>query len=169
MHMISYRGPRSSGGVSSALSHLVGNHENVSWSYMQESALQLNVLGSIVKCQIPKEVPLGHYRCCNEFIWPVMHDFPQKVRFAAGDRELYSHFSSIAAACLYKATCPSSPYFVQDYQFAFLPANLTERIDVDVLAFWHIPWPKTVSSVHVPAVRTSKVMPVKFGQPQSGV
>lgn len=103
---------------------------------------------------IPDEVIKGHYRYCNEFLWPVMHDLPQYVNYVAEDRAYYETFNNTLGWCLIRAFQPHYPrdFFVQDYQLTMLPAFLKDNGDFRSMIFWHIPWPKHVATEHVPHV-----------------
>jgi len=86
----------------------------------------------------------AHYRFCNEFIWPIMHDLSQYAVFKEDDHFLYSRFNAIFASQIERQQS-DIPYFVQDYQLALLP-KLLKRKGRDSAIFWHIPWPKSVPS-----------------------
>jgi trehalose 6-phosphate synthase len=103
---------------------------------------------------IPDEVIKGHYRYCNEFLWPVMHDLPQYVNYVPEDRAYYETFNNTLGWCLIRAFQPDYPrdYFVQDYQLTMLPAFLKDNAGFRSMIFWHIPWPKHVAPEHVPHV-----------------
>ena len=40
------------------------------------------------------ELVKDHYRYCNDFIWPVMHDLPEHATYRQFDRERYCQFNS---------------------------------------------------------------------------
>jgi trehalose 6-phosphate synthase len=96
----------------------------------------------------------GHYRFCNNFLWPVMHDMPGQASYSAVDHRLYSKFNSLLARHIAGAGRWWSPwYFVQDYQLAFLPICLAGFKRGHCLAFWHIPWPRSVAAEHLAVLR----------------
>jgi trehalose-6-phosphate synthase len=159
MHIVSYRGPGMAGGVSAALArawesslgsggqwwHITGNELKVASGPKSAAEHVAN---------IPEEVIKGHYRFCNEFLWPVMHDMPQFVNYVPEDRAYYDTFNNTLGWCLIRAFQPDFPrdYFVQDYQLALLPAFLKDNSGFRSLVFWHIPWPKHVAKEHIPQV-----------------
>ena len=102
MNIVSYRGPGMAGGVSAALSTLwAGEHSNGSrWYHMNETSVKAfssqddpaEAIGVI-----PQMVIDGHYRFCNEFLWPVMHDMPEYASYHCVDHALYRSFNTIFA------------------------------------------------------------------------
>ena len=79
--MISYRGPSVAGGVSQALAQLftLGYFGRGKWWFIEENSIKtLTLIGE--KPYLIKPIDLstinGHYRFCNEFLWPLVHDLP---------------------------------------------------------------------------------------------
>jgi len=121
-------------------------HDDITWSYLEQATLhsgQNNI-------RMPAEILLGHSRDCNQFIWPVMHDMPEKVSYSAVDRKHYLQFNWQVSDYLNRQA-DSTSYFVQDYQFALLPAQLSRKRNCSMAVFWHIPWPAEVPYKEVPA------------------
>lgn len=148
MDLVSYRGPGVSGGVSSGLGNFWKNQQNgvSNWWFMDKNAL--NSLSSQEKhaapiTVLPETVVAGHYRYCNEFLWPILHDLPQYAKFRDEDRRSYQRFNWMIADYIDFETQASKEYFVQDYQLALLP-QLLAPFSRKTVAFWHIPWPKNV-------------------------
>ncbi|MBY0551821.1 MAG: trehalose-6-phosphate synthase [Candidatus Obscuribacterales bacterium] len=155
MNIISYRGPGMAGGVSSALAHLWREHAyNGTWWHLSGTSLHATEHPDEPYREltgIPQAVIDGHYRYCNEFLWPVMHDLPQYARFRAEDHKLYVAANRILTRTVLADNEANSDrkIFVQDYQLALMP-DLLYKSSVQSLVFWHIPWPKTVDPQHVP-------------------
>jgi trehalose 6-phosphate synthase len=103
---------------------------------------------------IPEEVIKGHYRFCNEFLWPIMHDLPQYCNYVPQDRAYYETFNQTLGWCIIRGWAEGQPrdFFVQDYQLAPIPAFLKGNAGFRSLVFWHIPWPKHVSPEHAPVI-----------------
>jgi len=156
MNIVSYRGPGMAGGVSAALSTLwaVEHAQGSRWYHMNDTAIKAfsnenqapQAIGAI-----PQMVIDGHYRFCNEFLWPVMHDMPEYARYTAADHGLYRSFNTIFSVHLSAAArWWSRQYFVQDYQLALLPELLASGVkNVESFVFWHIPWPRSVEKEHL--------------------
>lgn len=156
MNIVSYRGPGIAGGVSSALSRLWQESASGDMKWWHVAGTTLSVAEH--KEESPREITNiateiieGHYRYCNEFLWPVMHGLPHFARYRAQDHKLYAVANRIIARAI--AIAPSARtdrnFFVQDYQLALQP-DLLSRASVDALIFWHIPWPEFVESQHIP-------------------
>lgn len=153
MNILSYRGPGAPGGVSSGLARLWAEQKQNSgawWFIGGNSSQELghrsekpSTLGSLDESLLK-----GHYRFCNDFLWPVMHDLPQYATLDSSDQRLYRRFNErIARLCSLRGQDQS--IFVQDYQFALIPRLMRNTS----LVFWHIPWPANVLPEHVPAIR----------------
>jgi trehalose-6-phosphate synthase len=147
MDVLSYRGPGASGGVSSALVSAWKKHHGASMRWWFLAGDSLSVLeknsGEQVSfvTQIDESVVKGHYRYCNEFLWPILHDLPQYASYSADDRAAYRRFDAHVAQHVRTYGLSSTTYFVQDYQLALLPSLM---LGTRSLVFWHIPWPKAV-------------------------
>ncbi|MBX9674573.1 MAG: trehalose-6-phosphate synthase [Candidatus Obscuribacterales bacterium] len=162
MHLVTYRGPSMAGGVSGAFSSLWQNFAQAqdfnAWTYLVDDEVvemrKADDTKALLGC-IPAEILDGHYRFCNLFIWPVMHDMGQRAHYAASDRTAFRSFNRLIADCLFrkgfrkKFAQEREMQFVQDYQLALLPA-LAQDYGFNSTLFWHIPWPKEVQTMHVP-------------------
>ncbi|MFN8655413.1 MAG: trehalose-6-phosphate synthase [Candidatus Obscuribacterales bacterium] len=153
MNILSYRGPGAPGGVSSGLARLWAEQKQKSgaWWFIDGNSWQ--ELGHRSEkpstlSELDEALLKGHYRFCNDFLWPVMHDLPQYATLNEGDQRLYRRFNErIAKLCALRGH--AQPIFVQDYQFALIPRLVRNTS----LVFWHIPWPANVLPEHVPAIR----------------
>src|ERR1700679_984202 len=99
MNILSYRGPSTAGGVSSALARIIETcaDGDQRWWYINESSVETRTSAYAAAdeiCKIPKEVIDGHYAYCNSFIWPVLHDLPQHATLNLLDRSLYQQFNT---------------------------------------------------------------------------
>lgn len=161
MNILSYRGPKAGGGVSAALSSVMKTFANCSgglvhWWHVAgcsvRDALDRHARDAEALVDIPAGVIEGHYRYCNEFLWPIMHDLPQYAVFNTIDRHCYRRFNlSFASPVLHSLRShQSSHYFVQDYQMALVPRMLRVQPGLDISLFWHIPWPRLVLEEHRP-------------------
>lgn len=151
MNILSYRGPSSAGGVSGALSRLNDPSRVQKWWYLDGNVLSNRWSAQAQPEQVyrmPSRIVEGHYRYCNNFLWPVLHDLPEFATFNAHDKLQYKQFNLIFANNIINSnesqkrlTC-----HINDYQLA-LTAKFIElssgRRDSSI--FWHIPWPETVS------------------------
>lgn len=159
MHIVSYRGPGQAGGVSAALARAWDCNLGSGGLWWHVDGSQLNISENTgapasAIANLSEEVIKGHYRFCNDFLWPVMHDLPQHARYVPEDRALYETFNQTYGWCIIRGHAEALPsnYFVQDYQLALLPAFLKDNAGFRALLFWHIPWPQNVPAEYVPVV-----------------
>jgi len=87
----------------------------------------------------------AHYRFCNEFLWPLMHELPKFCVFRPDDFEQYRRLQSSVSKQLLNRR---EHLFIHDYQFALLPSLVSASSSL----FWHIPWPATVDEIWQPLV-----------------
>lgn len=147
MDLISYRGPGAAGGVSSALNRFWKAQNNTAdWWFVDNKLLKvMSAESEMAKLMtlLPDAVVDGHYRYCNEFLWPLLHDLPEHARYCSEDRESYKKFNSIMADYIDFENTSKRAYFVQDYQLSLMPQLLLPN-SKKIAIFWHIPWPKNV-------------------------
>jgi len=156
MNLISYRGPGVGGGVSAAFSRLwEAGSSNAMWWHLDGEDLVVSLAsGSERKTsRMSKTLLDKHYRYCNEFLWPILHDMPDLAIYRAEDHRAYTVFNEIVGSMIGNMqTNNNGPIFVQDYQFGTLPLVLA-GFGVESGVFWHIPWPKEVREDHVSAMK----------------
>jgi trehalose 6-phosphate synthase len=132
-------------------------HDNSArtWWYLSGSTLERRG-GLQAACQrvatINADVVAGHYRYCNEFLWPILHDLPQFARYSETDRAFYRAFNLAIACHLALSVERADTCFTNDYQLALVPALLGRRKNLQHLLFLHIPWPRSVPDKAVPAL-----------------
>lgn len=160
MNILSYRGPIGPGGVSGSLSHMFERHANANdtWWYMSGPNLiaqRKSASAPDHTCQIPKSITTGHYRYCNNFLWPVLHDMPKYAHFDQSDKACYAELNLAVSCNTVVSASNSSPgqYFVHDYQFALQPEYLSAFCPANANIFWHIPWPEEVEPRHLPHIK----------------
>jgi len=155
MNILSYRGPGKAGGVSGALARIVDGTSDrlIRWWYLNENGLASKTGREDLQHvkAIPRNIVEGHYRHCNNFLWPVLHDMPERAIYSPGDRQSYRLFNQLFALNILQAKDKSDHnyFFVQDYQLALQPPSLAYGINSVVNTFWHIPWPHFVERAHL--------------------
>lgn len=149
MRIVSYRGPHEPGGVSSALTRIFETHvADGDWWFVADGAIsrKTSQSDSLDAFEVCNQLRSGHYQYCNNFLWPVLHDLPQYAHYSPHERLCYHGFNSAFA---HNLNAQPDETFVNDYQFALLPALVQHSATV----FWHIPWPAKVAHRHVPFIR----------------
>ena len=153
MRILSYRGPSAPGGVSSAVTQIFEQESNSSeWWFIDGDRLVCkSAQGEDTEHAIDSSLIENHYKYCNNFLWPVLHDLPQFAHYSETERRSYKAFNSgIAFRLRTMEQNSQSGFFVNDYQFALMP-NLLKH-STDSFVFWHIPWPKYICPEHVEAM-----------------
>ncbi|MBX9567589.1 MAG: trehalose-6-phosphate synthase [Candidatus Obscuribacterales bacterium] len=149
MRILSYRGPCAPGGVSNSLAQIFNEHEAVSeWWFLRERDLVcVKDDNEKPSYSLHAELVSNHYRYCNNFLWPVLHDMPELAIYSEEEQKAYQAFNAVVSFRLRVAQKISSDdCFVNDYQFALIP-ELTRKA-MDSFVFWHIPWPKNIWMEH---------------------
>ncbi len=153
MRLISYRGPNAAGGVSSTLTRIFEmaqpNQDPIDWWFLDDGALQRwdpNFHSALPKVKLDRTLIENHYRYCNNFLWPVLHDMPAYAIYNEYERQSYKNLNSVVSFGLRTPVEDSDSHFVNDYQFALVPLYL--RGSKRTLLFWHIPWPVSVNPEH---------------------
>jgi trehalose-6-phosphate synthase len=161
MNIISYRGPGMAGGVSAALERIWNSESSYAdshWAYLSDREIKYLSHNKINNAEINSIANLSsdfidkHYRFCNEFLWPVLHDLPQYANFCPHNFQAYKSFNETFAWLIIRAGL-SGDSFVQDYQMALVPSLLKDHLPGATSLFWHIPWPKNVSTDHLEPMR----------------
>ncbi|HIA52115.1 MAG TPA: hypothetical protein EYN91_08535 [Candidatus Melainabacteria bacterium] len=156
MNILSYRGPSTPGGVSATLSRVIDQtSEGQKWWFLHGAGLRKRSgkqTSTEEVCQIPFKIIEGHYRYCNEFLWPILHDLPQYAHFDELDRQMYVQLNTSVSWNVLYSFQPgfSERVFVNDYQLALCPQALGEVSSSRVDLFWHIPWPRRVEQKFAP-------------------
>lgn len=153
MRMLSYRGPCAAGGVSSSLTQIFDyQRSDDEWWFIHDDSLHLrNKFEQEVGFSLDAELVSKHYRYCNNYLWPLLHDLPEFATYSENERSAYHDFNAIVSFLL-KARCKAGfeDCFVNDYQFAITPKLLSSHSNSYV--FWHVPWPGDVPVEHVEAL-----------------
>jgi trehalose 6-phosphate synthase len=152
VQILSYRGPSAPGGVSSAVTQIFEQESNSSewWFIDGERLICRNAEGDDANYVLDSILVENHYKYCNNFLWPVLHDLPQFAHYSEQERLCYKAFNSGIAFRLRNIDKDANAFFVNDYQFALMP-NLLKH-STESFVFWHIPWPKYVRPEHVDAM-----------------
>ncbi len=153
MQLVSYRGPTEQGGVSNALTQIdMLQNQSSNWFYIVEDQLWLKRNDERKPVyRFDKLIQKNHYRYCNNFLWPILHDMPELAKYSLVERLHYKVFNSSMALNLKRPDfVASEAYFVNDYQLALVPKFLSST--QNKYLFWHIPWPKNVLPQHEEAL-----------------
>jgi len=150
-----------SGGLASALLPVVrengaiwiGSSGRVRGETHKEYFAEIDALGSGAVATV--DLPEAHYRgyyegFANSALWPALHSRPDLIRVSEDDYKSYRAINSFMAGALVRFAQPDTTYWVQDYHFLTLAAELRRRgIERPIGFFLHTPWSGrgTMSSV----------------------
>lgn len=93
---------------------------------------------------LSKQEEKGYYHgMSNNALWPLCHIVYKRPYFSRSDWEVYKAVNrKFCGAVLEEAGNDPAIVFIQDYHFALLSRMIKdERPDIQVIQFWHIPWP----------------------------
>lgn len=83
-------------------------------------------------------------RISNRCLWPLLHYFPERMRFDGADWEVYRKVNRRFADAVLEELQPGDVAFVQDFHLTLVPAMLREaRPDLPIGFFLHIPFPSS--------------------------
>lgn len=160
MHIISFDQPTMDrGGAAAALTaawHGAGTPKSM-WWHMAGAQIKATSTAepSTALADLPPDLVAGHYRYCNAFLWPVLHDLPQYAAYRAEDHTAFIKLNRIVAWYVAEANAMGNrgDAFVHDYQLALVPQRLRETTSMRSALFWHVPWPKQIFGPHREALR----------------
>lgn len=149
MQIVSYRGPSQPGGVSKLIEQSTENDRSCRWLFIENDRIcSAASTEKQLKTRVPAQILQGHYRFCNEFLWPLMHSRPDLMVYSADHYNCYRELNVIFASRVNWER--EAEVFIHDYQFAVLPRYISEELERQKILFWHIPWPDTVPDTAVP-------------------
>ncbi|MBX9693295.1 MAG: trehalose-6-phosphate synthase [Cyanobacteria bacterium] len=149
MRIVSYRGPTAPGGVATAISRVFDQYERSGeWWFVRDHRLVRKVHSSnYVEKSLEPQLVDRHYRFCNNFLWPIMHDMPDLAHFDDLEWQSYVEFNHVIGDRLKCVKGFQNEWFINDYQFSLVPGRIGDYCPSFV--FWHIPWPRNVRHCHV--------------------
>lgn len=143
MDILSYRGPSQPGGVSALIKHAFDLDNDSTWWHLHNSCLYSRCAEKLTaNARISPNVIRGHYRYCNEYLWPLMHGRFDLARYQEMDKNCYRSLNMVVASPL-NMSASKERSFIHDYQFAFAPYYMSEIASLSSVFFWHIPWPNS--------------------------
>jgi trehalose 6-phosphate synthase len=102
------------------------------------------------------DMPAKHYTrfyegFSNSALWPALHSRPDLIQVCAEDYESYREVNAFMARSLFRFTGPDTVFWIQDYHFLTLGAEMRRlQIGQPIGFFLHTPWPARRSMAAVP-------------------
>jgi trehalose 6-phosphate synthase len=108
--------------------------------------------GAIAMLDLPAAHYGGYYEgFANSALWPALHSRPDLIRVSGEDYQSYREVNSFMAQALLRFRKPDTAFWIQDYHFLALGAEL-RNLDVrqPIGFFLHTPWPASSVITGVP-------------------
>jgi trehalose 6-phosphate synthase len=108
--------------------------------------------GSLATLDLPAAHYGGYYEgFANSALWPALHSRPDLIRVSQEDYQSYREVNAFMARALMRFERPDTTFWVQDYHFLALGAELRDlRIQQPIGFFLHTPWPAHNIIIGVP-------------------
>jgi trehalose 6-phosphate synthase len=152
-----------SGGLASALIPMV-KESGAMWvgssghagdaAQTRDSFARIESLGAGALATV--DMPAKHYRgyyegFANSALWPALHSRPDLIQTNADEYASYREINAFMARELLRFDGPEAVYWIQDYHFLTLGAELRRfEIDRPIGFFLHTPWPERSAIAAVP-------------------
>jgi trehalose 6-phosphate synthase len=108
--------------------------------------------GALATVDMPAKHYLGYYEgFANSALWPALHSRPDLIQVTAENYASYREVNGFMARALLRFNKPDAVFWVQDYHFLTLGAEL-RRLGVSrpIGFFLHTPWPERHTMAAVP-------------------
>jgi trehalose 6-phosphate synthase len=140
---------KESGAIWVGSSGHAGDSRQTKGSFAKIEALGAGALATV---DMPAQHYLGFYEgFANSGLWPALHSRPDLIQVTAENYASYREVNAFMARALLRFDTPEAMFWVQDYHFLTLGAEL-RRLDVDrpLGFFLHTPWAERRTMMAVP-------------------
>src|ERR1700728_2549551 len=120
----------------------------------KDSFAKIEALGTGALATV--DMPAKHYRgyyegFSNSALWPALHSRPDLIHVTADEYISYREVNAFMARALLRFTGPDAVFWVQDYHFLALGAEMRRlQIDRPIGFFLHTPWADRRTMAAVP-------------------
>jgi trehalose 6-phosphate synthase len=122
----------------------VGSSGRVRDGSQKEPFAEIEALGAgaLAMLDLPAAHYGGYYECfANSALWPALHSRADLIRASSGDYLSYREVNAFMARALLRFRKPDTAYWIQDYHFLALGAELRKLGVTQPLGFFlHTPW-----------------------------
>lgn len=122
----------------------VGSSGHSSNAQNHDSFARIEALGSgaLATIDMPAKHYLGYYEgFANSALWPALHSRPDLIHVTADDYTSYREVNAFMARALVRFNTPEAIFWIQDYHFFTLGAEMRRLgIDRPLGFFLHTPW-----------------------------
>ncbi len=122
----------------------VGSSGQTDATQTKESFAKIESLGTGALATV--DMPAKHYRgfyegFSNSALWPALHSRPDLIEVSADDYRSYREINAFMARALLRFTGPEAIFWIQDYHFLTLGAEMRRlQISRPIGFFLHTPW-----------------------------
>jgi trehalose 6-phosphate synthase len=108
--------------------------------------------GALATVDMPADHYCGYYEgFANSALWPALHSRPDLIQVTGHDYECYREVNAFMARALVRFTGPNAVFWVQDYHFLTLGAEMRRlQIGRPIGFFLHTPWADARNMAAVP-------------------
>jgi trehalose 6-phosphate synthase len=108
--------------------------------------------GALATVDMPARHYLGYYEgFANSALWPALHSRPDLIRVSAENYSSYREVNAFMARALLRFNKPDAVFWIQDYHFLTLGAELRRlNISRPIGFFLHTPWAERHTIAAVP-------------------
>ena len=123
----------------------VGSSGRVRDGFQKEPFAEIEALGAGALAML--DLPAAHYGgyyegFANSALWPALHSRSDLIRVSEGDYRSYREVNAFMARALLRFNKQDAAFWVQDYHFLALGAELRELGVTSPIGFFlHTPWP----------------------------
>src|SRR5260370_12040507 len=127
----------------------VGSSGRVSDGAKKEPCAEIGALGAGALAML--DLPAAHYGgyyevFANSALWPALHSRPDLIRASQQDYLSYREVNAFMARALLRFRKPDAVFWIQDYHFLALCAELRDLGVTQPIGFFlHTPWPARTS------------------------
>jgi len=108
--------------------------------------------GTLALLDLPAAHYGGYYQgFANSALWPALHSRSDLIRVSADDYRSYREVNAFVAEALVRFRKSDTIYWIQDYHFLALGAELRHLGVVEPVGFFlHTPWPVSSIAARIP-------------------
>jgi trehalose 6-phosphate synthase len=132
----------------------VGSSGHADTAQAKDSFAKIEALGTgaLATVDMPAKHYLGYYEgFANSALWPALHSRSDLIQVAEEHYASYREVNTFMARALRRFSKPDTMFWVQDYHFLVLGAEMRRLgIDRPIGFFLHTPWPERRTMAAVP-------------------
>jgi trehalose 6-phosphate synthase len=132
----------------------VGSSGQADTTQSHDSFARIEALGAGALATV--DMPAKHYRgyyegFANSALWPALHSRPDLIHVSVDDYDSYREINSFMARALVRFNTPEAVFWIQDYHFLVLGADMRRLgIERPLGFFLHTPWADRRTMAAVP-------------------